>query len=342
MSEFVADPIPYVRDIDVVYGRSDQLSPLVRRVIAENPNKFTYRGTGTYLVGRGDVAVIDPGPALTAHIAAVVGALEPDERVSAIVITHTHSDHSPGARLLQELTDAPTYGFGPHGPIPPDDPTDVVLFNDDAADGTKRGDGVEKSVGRDELREGADTDFVPDVLLADGQEIGGGTGTSGWTLRALHTPGHTSNHLCYELPEEHTVFSGDHVMGWSTTVIGPPDGDLRQYVDSLNRLIGRGYERLIPTHGPVVTNPDALVRAYVEHRAERTAQIIEMLRAGPSTIAEMVPVIYAAVDKSLWRPAAVSMYAHLLALVDMGLVSADGALTADGSVRRTARYRLLS
>ena len=174
----MATPIPYVRDLDVVYGRVDQVSPLIRRVVAENPSKFTYLGSGTYVIGRGEVAVIDPGPALDAHVDAIIAALEPGERITHLVITHTHTDHSPATALLQPKTDAMSYGFGPHGAVPEDDPTDHIVFGDPEADGDPEkkareeaakaaggdGDGVETKP-TEELREGADTAFVPDVAL---------------------------------------------------------------------------------------------------------------------------------------------------------------------------------
>jgi glyoxylase-like metal-dependent hydrolase (beta-lactamase superfamily II) len=169
-------------------------------------------------------------------------------------------------------------------------------------------------------REGADTDFVPDVALRDGDEVAG----PGWTLRAVHTPGHTSNHLCYELVEERTLFSGDHVMGWSTSVIGPPDGNLNQYLASLSKLLARDDVRYRPTHGPAIDDPKPLVRAYRAHRHERTEQLLAVLRRGPATLAEIVPQLYVDVPKTLWRAAAVSMYAHLLALLEQGRVATDG------------------
>src|SRR3954447_11290183 len=185
----MAAPIPFVRDLDIAYGRVDQVSPLVRRVVAENPSKFTYLGTGTYIVGRGDVAVIDPGPLLDAHVDAIVAALEPGVRVSHIFVTHTHSDHSPATAPLKDRVGAPSYGFGPHGAVPPDDPDDRIVFGDAEADGApKEGDEPASTT----LREGADTDFRPDVVLRGGDVVGG----NGWTIEAVHTPGHTSNHLC--------------------------------------------------------------------------------------------------------------------------------------------------
>ncbi|HEY2332688.1 MAG TPA: MBL fold metallo-hydrolase [Acidimicrobiales bacterium] len=319
-------PIPYVRDIEVEPGRVDRLSPLIRRVVAANPGKFTFTGTGTYLVGRGSVAVIDPGPDLPAHLDAVLGALDPGEHVASIVVTHTHADHSGGVPALQDRTGAPTYGFGPHGPVAGDDPDDRVVFGDPEADGPE----TLPNPDADAHREGVDTTFVPDHRLADGEIVAG----DGWTLEAVHTPGHTSNHLCFALAEEGVLFTGDHVMGWSTSVISPPDGDLVAFMASLQRLLDRRDAVYWPTHGPAVTAPRALVSAYLDHRRQRSAQILQALGDGPATIAELVPRIYTDVAKTLWKPAAASMYAHLLALSD------DGRIVTDGERRRTSRYRL--
>jgi glyoxylase-like metal-dependent hydrolase (beta-lactamase superfamily II) len=325
----VAGPIPYVRDLDVSYGAVDQVSPLIRRVVAENPSRFTYLGTGTYIVGRGEVAVIDAGPAMDVHVDAILAALDADERVTHLVVTHTHTDHSPAAALVRERTDAPTYGFGPHGQVPADDPTDRVVFGDPDADGEsdKNGGGAASS---HTLREGADTAFVPDVVVSAGDVISG----PGWTLEAVHTPGHTSNHLCYALAEERALFTGDHVMGWSTSVIGPPDGSLAQYLASLRLLLGRSDDVYWPTHGPPITDPPALVHAYLAHREERTEQILAALAAGASMLSEIVPIIYTDVPKQLWRAAAASSYAHLLQLVE------EGKVVSDGPARRTASYSL--
>jgi glyoxylase-like metal-dependent hydrolase (beta-lactamase superfamily II) len=314
--------IPFVRDLDVVYGRVDQVSPLIRRVVADNPSRFTYLGTGTYLVGRGDVAVIDPGPDLPAHVDAIVAALDEGERITDILVTHTHIDHSPAVPLLQERTGAPSWGLGPHGELGPDDPDDRVVFGDSEADG---------SGSADEPREGADRSFSPDHALRDGDAIAG----PGWTLQAVHTPGHTSNHLCYALVEEQALFTGDHVMGWSTSVIGPPDGDLAQYLASLAKLLDRDDTIYWPTHGPAITDPKPFVRAFLEHRAERERQVLDGLAAGPSTIAALVPVLYADVAKALWRAAAASTFAQLLKLVGEGRVACADV------PRRTSTYSLV-
>ena len=321
--------IPFVRDLDVHYGRVEQVSPLIRRVVADNPSKFTYLGTGTYIVGRGDVAVIDPGPRLDAHVDALAAALEPDERVTHLLVTHTHTDHSPATAALRERTGAPSYGFGPHGEVPPDDPADRIVFGDPEADGDPA---KEKGRGEKELREGADTDFTPDISLRHGDVVSG----PGWTIEAVHTPGHTSNHLCYALCEEQALFSGDHVMGWSTTVIVPPDGDLGQYLASLQLVLDRDDDVLWPTHGPPITDPQALVRSYVAHRQDRTDQIVAVLADGPAGLTDIVPRVYRDVDKTLWLPAAMSTHAHLLHLVEEGRVRVVGG----GEPRRTARYEL--
>jgi glyoxylase-like metal-dependent hydrolase (beta-lactamase superfamily II) len=332
-----------VHALDIEYGRVDQVSPLIRRVVANNPSKFTYLGTGTYLVGHGDVAVVDPGPAIDAHVAAIVAALGPGERISHVLVTHTHSDHSPGAALLRALgVDAPTFGFGPHGEVPPDDKTDRIVFGDDEADWKDEKDKAEREKAEreakgepepqhDELREGADTDFKPDIVLRNGDMVHG----KGWTIEAVHTPGHTSNHLCYAVHEEKALFPGDHVMGWSTSVIGPPDGSLRQYLASLRLLLDRDDTIYWPTHGPAITDPHTLVRGFLAHREFRNNQIVYELANGASDIAELVRRIYAAVNKKLWLPAAASTYAALIALIEDGRVETD-----DAEPRRTGTYRV--
>ena len=282
--------IPYVREFEFAYGRPDRLSPLVRRVIAPNPGPFTYRGTGTYIVGRGEVAVIDPGPDMPEHLEALLAALE-GERLAAILVTHTHLDHSPLAGPLAACTGAPVRGL----PAPRIEEAAV------------------------QLDEGQDRSFTPDQLIADGECIAG----PGWTLEAIATPGHASNHLCYALPEENALFSGDHVMGWSTTVVSPPDGDMGEYLRSLDRVAERGFSRLLPTHGPPVEEVAPFLAAYKAHRLQREAQVLAELRAGPAGIADMVPRIYADVDPRLHPAAAHSMLAHLIQLVREGRVVSD-------------------
>ena len=290
--------IPYVRAFDFAYGRADGVSPLIRRVVAENPGPFTFTGTGTYIVGRGEVAVIDPGPADPAHLRALEAALA-GERVSCIVLTHSHRDHSPLARPLQSAVGGVVYGRAA------------------AQDAPLTGE------------EGEDERFTPDVELADGQALSG----PGWTLETIATPGHASNHLAFALAEENALFSGDHVMGWSTTVVSPPDGDMGDYLRSLDRVIAGGFATLWPTHGPPVTEVAPFLEAYRAHRLEREAQIVAALAGGRSRIAEMVPELYAAVDQRLWPAAARSVWAHLIHLVRTGRATADGEPGLEGSYR---------
>jgi glyoxylase-like metal-dependent hydrolase (beta-lactamase superfamily II) len=294
--------IPYVRKIDVEYGRCDQVSPLIRRVIANNPGPFTFVGTGTYIVGRGEVAVIDPGPDQPEHLDAILAALA-GEKVTHIVVTHHHSDHSPLAGPLQARTGAPICGCA------------VASHAEDES-------GVRTEAGHD-------LSFKPDVTVCHGGEIAG----AGWTLEAIPTPGHTSNHICYALKEENALFSGDHIMGWSTTVITPPDGDMTDYMKSLEDIRSRGFSTLWPTHGPPVTEVDAFIGAYTDHRRDREAQILKALAAGPSRIREMVPVLYADVDPRLHPAAARSVLAHMIDLTRRGKVAADGAPGPDSAYR---------
>lgn len=319
--------IAFNKDFTPVYGQVDELSPLIRRVVAENPNPFTFTGTGVYLVGRGSVAVIDPGPTLDEHLDAVLGALEPGESVTHLLVTHTHTDHTAAVQKVIDRTGATTYGYGPHGPVPDHDPLDQVSFDEYFTAGEKAQFDKQWADTPDELkREGPDVEFTPDVAVADGDLIAG----PGWTVEVVHTPGHTSNHVCFALREEKVLFTGDHVMGWSTSVISPPDGDLFDYLNSLRKLLERDDERYWPTHGPAIENPREYVQSFIDHRLSRERQIVDALATGPSTIKAIVPDMYADVDKRLWRAAANSVYSHLLALHREGRVSADGetSLTA--------------
>jgi glyoxylase-like metal-dependent hydrolase (beta-lactamase superfamily II) len=284
--------IPFVRDFDFEYGRCDQISPLIRRVVARNPGPFTFTGTGTYIVGSGEhVAVIDPGPLDDAHLTALLKAVE-GERVSHVFVTHTHLDHSPLARPLARQTGATIYAARPPAPVQ----AQVVL------------------------EEGDDGHFAPDVEIGDAI----GFETPLWSMEAIATPGHASNHVCFALKDENALFSGDHVMGWSTTVVSPPDGDMGDYYASLDKVAGRGFATLWPTHGPPVTDPAPFLAAYKAHRVERERQILEQVAAGHATIGEMVPLIYAAVDRRLWPAAAHSVLAHLIHLTRSGAVRTEG------------------
>ena len=269
------------------YGAVEQLSPLVRRVLARNPSPFTYTGTGTYIIGQGEVAVIDPGPDDPAHLEAIARAIA-GERLAQILITHTHMDHSPGAAPLRAMLGGRIAGCAP-----------LAL-----ADGGPRADA------------GFDASYTPDHVMADGEAVTG----AGWTIGAVATPGHTSNHLCFALAEEKALFSGDHVMGWSTSVVSPPDGDMTAYLQSLARLLERDDAIYYPTHGPAVTEPKRLVKGMIAHRRQRERQVLELLGDGAHTIDAMVESMYAMVDRRLWPAAGRSVLAHLIDLEGRGAV----------------------
>lgn len=298
------------RALDAVPGRADVIGHHLRRVLAPNPGPFTFLGTGTYLVGAGEVAVIDPGPADAAHIEAILAAC-PGERITHIVVTHTHADHSPGAALLHERTGAIVVGCAPHPDEAPDpdDPSngpdpfaDIPLPAGDAGEGPK---------------ESVDRAYAPDHLLLDGDAIDG----PGWRLEAVHTPGHIANHVCFAWPDQGILFSGDHVMRWSTSVISPPTGDLRAYLASLRKVADRDEHTYWPTHGPAVRDPHQYVPGLIAHREQRTRQIVDVLAAAPATIREIVGACYPGLDERLMRAAGRSTFAHLLALRDDGWVA---------------------
>lgn len=281
--------IPFIHDFDFEYGKLERLTPLIRRVVAHNPSGFTFRGTGTYVIGEGNVAVIDPGPMLPEHIQALKQSLA-DENVTHILITHTHMDHSPAAAPLKAIWGARTYGYGPHG-------------------SGKIDEGVQ-------VEEGGDMDFTPDVAVRDGDTIDG----DGWSFECVYTPGHTSNHMCYSLQQERALFTGDHVMGWSTSVISPPDGDMTQYMASLERLLLRSEEVYWPTHGTSIHDVKTYVQAFIDHRLERERQIMTCLANGQTSIGEMVPLMYKDTDPRMHGAAARSVLAAMARLIDLGNV----------------------
>ena len=293
-------------DFDPRHGEMVDVSPLLRRIVCNNPSKYTFHGTGTYVIGHTDVAVVDPGPRDPAHVEALLRALG-DETVRTILITHTHGDHSPAAAALHDATGAPVLGFGPH-------PKDATSEEDDADDDSDADNETEPAEdGKPAAATDAhrpDVDFDPETRLAHGDTVEG----PGWTVQALHTPGHISNHLCFALAEENAVLTGDHVMGWSTTIIPPPDGDVSDYLRSLQLLLDRSDEVFYPTHGGPVNNPQRYVAALLKHRLRREAQILEQLANGPASAKQMVAVLYADVRKELHRPAARSVVAHLVKL----------------------------
>jgi len=283
-------------------GATEQLEPLVRRVLAPNPSPFTYTGTQTYLVGaEGELAVIDPGPDDPAHLDALAAAIG-GAKVVAIACTHTHRDHSPAAAPLAARTGAPIVGCAPLA-IESGEPRVDAPF---------------------------DKAYAPDRVLADGERISG----TGWTLTAVATPGHTSNHLCYALDESGALFTGDHVMGWSTSVVAPPDGNMADYMASLD-LLTRRHDRVYwPGHGGPVAEPASFVRAFIAHRRMREAAIVKRLQSGDRSIAEMVPHIYHGLAPTLVPAASLSVLAHLHYLIGQGIVASEGP------ARLTSAFRL--
>ena len=284
--------IPFLKDDSLAPGAVEQTAPGIRRVLCGNPGPFTYRGTNSWIIGQGDsVAILDPGPVDAAHLAALLEATK-GERITHILVSHTHRDHSPGVAALKAATGAPSYGFGRHMTPP------------------------------EQGGEGGDHDFRPDVILADGATVAG----SDWRVTALHTPGHCANHLCFALENAHTsrtLFSADHVMSWSTSVVSPPDGDMAAYMTSLAKLQARGDDDLyLPGHGPPLPNPQPFVAALAAHRREREARILEELRRARRASAEaLVPPVYgAALDPRLIPAAARSLTAHLIKLAAEGAV----------------------
>jgi glyoxylase-like metal-dependent hydrolase (beta-lactamase superfamily II) len=289
----------------------------VQRVIAENPSKFTYHGTGTYIVGGDDVVVIDPGPVVDSHRDALHAALA-GRTVRAVLITHCHSDHSPLAAWLAAETGAPTLGYGPHGDDEWDIGDDPIELRPPAPDPVAGG--SDEAGAAVTVEESIDRAFTPDVVVRSGDQVAAG---DRWTMRAVHTPGHTSNHVCYALDdgETSTLFTGDHVMGWSTTVVSPPDGDMTANIESLRVVAGRDDDLLIPTHGPPITQGSEFVGELLEHRLDRERQVLDAVRDGCGSVAEIVLRLYTDVDQRLHQPAGRSVLAHLAKLVEDDRVS---------------------
>ena len=277
---------------DAPFAIAEPVGPLVRRVLCRNPSAFTFTGTQSYLVGDGgDVAIIDPGPNEEEHLDALVAAIG-DARVTAICCTHTHRDHSPAAAPLAERTGARIVGCAPFS-LNDDGPRSDAAF---------------------------DPSYKPAQIMADGDTISG----EGWTLTAVTTPGHTSNHLCYSLAETGALFTGDHVMGWSTTVVSPPDGDMTAYMASLKKLYDREDSVYFAAHGPVIDKPRQLVRGMIGHRRQRESQILKLVGQDVGRVSDMVPQMYKSVDKQLWPAAGRSVLAHLINLERKGGVTRDG------------------
>ena len=280
--------LEFDRSFEAVPGAVEQVSPLVRRVLCNNPSPYTFTGTSSFIVGRGEVAIIDPGPEDDAHLAALLGAVR-GETVTHILITHSHADHSPLAARLKLATGAATVGYG------------AVAANPGAP-----------------LRIDASIDhaFKPDLHLGHGETLSGAC----WTIEAVFTPGHMSNHLCFALREERTLFTGDHVMAWSTSVIAPPDGNMAEYMASLCLLLDRDDIIYLPAHGPSRRNPRSLVRGLIAHRKMREAAILDRIREGDRSIGEIIRRVYPDLDLKLQGAAALSTRAHIEHLLEQGMV----------------------
>ncbi|MEM9196986.1 MAG: MBL fold metallo-hydrolase [Pseudomonadota bacterium] len=303
---------PFRTDHATVPGEVERLEPGIRAITAPNASPMTFTGTRSYLVGEGTVALIDPGPDIAVHGRAIRAALAPGERISHILVTHSHVDHSPLARRIAAETGAPVHGFGAHGAgMRP-------AMAEMAAEAGRAG----ESLGGGE---GADTGFAPDVALADGAIVEG----DGWRLTALHTPGHLSNHLCFALEgggaQAGAVFSGDHVMGWATTLVSPPEGDLTAFMASLRRLAGRSDRVYHPGHGAPVADPAGVVAHILAHREMRESQIRTALRDGPADAVTLARRIYIDLDARLLPAATRNVLAHLLDLSERGLAAPEGA-----------------
>jgi glyoxylase-like metal-dependent hydrolase (beta-lactamase superfamily II) len=303
----MSQDIPFDKSFDLPPGRVEEVMPGVRRLLVNNPGPFTFKGTLTYIVGRGRVAIIDPGPIDEAHIAALLDAVR-GETVTHILVTHTHRDHSPAAARIKAATGANTCGEGPHRAARP-------LHIGEAPP----------------LEASADRDFRPDIALSDGETVSG----AGWGLEAVTTPGHTANHMAFALEDTAVLFSGDHVMAWSTPVVAPPDGAMSDYMASLEKLKRRAETLYFPGHGGAVRDAPRFVQQYIAHRRAREASILERLAAGEADIPTLVESIYIGLDPRLTKAAGLSVLAHLEDLTARGLVATQGAPSIEGRYRRS-------
>lgn len=284
------------------YGTPVALSKDILRLTVNNPSAFTFYGTNSYIIGRETLAVIDPGPEDEAHFQALLAAIA-GRPVSHIFVSHTHRDHSPLAKRLKEKTEAVVVAEGPHRPARPYYSGEVNM-----------------------LEASADTDFIPDIALPDGEKING----DGWILRGIHTPGHAANHMAFALDGSGVLFSADHVMAWATSIVAPPDGSMSDYMASLEKLLERDDQVYLPGHGGAVTKPAAFVRGLRTHRKMRERAILERIMQGDRTIPDMVKAIYRDTDPRLHGAAALSVLAHLEDLVGRGEITTDGNSSLNG------------
>jgi glyoxylase-like metal-dependent hydrolase (beta-lactamase superfamily II) len=302
----MSDDIPFDKSFTLAPDTVDEAAPGVRRILCNNPSPFTFKGTVSYIVGRGRVAIVDPGPIDESHIAALLDAVR-GETVTHIFVTHTHRDHSPAAARIKAVTGAPVFAEGPHR----------------AARALNVGESPR-------LDASNDTDFRPDHALTDGEIVSG----DGWTMEAVTTPGHTANHMAFAFKEASLLFSGDHVMAWSTPVVAPPDGSMSDFMASLHKLARRTEPLYLPGHGGVVRDAPRFVQSYIRHREGREASILHRLGKGEADIPTIVRASYIGLDPRLTRAAGLSVLAHLADLVARGVVKTEGAPSIDG------RYRL--
>jgi glyoxylase-like metal-dependent hydrolase (beta-lactamase superfamily II) len=299
------DDIRFDKSFDLAPGEVEEVAPGVRRLVAANPGPYTFTGTVSYIVGHGKVAIVDPGPADETHIKSLLDAVR-GETVTHIFVTHTHRDHSPAAASIKRVTGAKTYAEGPHRSARP-------LHIGDAT----------------RAEAGGDRDFVPDVALADGEVITG----PGWTVEAVATPGHTANHMTFALREADILFSGDHVMAWSTTIVAPPDGAMSDYMASLEKLARRTEGIYLPGHGGAVQDAPRFAAQLIRHRQGREASILNRLAKGPADIPTLVRAIYIGINPRLIGGAGLSVLAHLEDLVARGLVATEGPPSIEGCYR---------
>jgi glyoxylase-like metal-dependent hydrolase (beta-lactamase superfamily II) len=302
----MSDDIPFDKRFDLPPGQVEEVAPGIRRLLCNNPGPFTFKGTVSYIVGRGRVAIIDPGPLDDAHAAALLEAVR-GETVTHIFVTHTHRDHSPAAARIKTATGAPTLGEGPHRAARP------------------------LNIGSDvrPLDSSGDMDFRPDRVLADGDVVDGAS----WSLEAITTPGHCANHMAYALKGTDILFSGDHVMAWSTPVVAPPDGSMSDYMASLDKLVRRQETTYFPGHGAAVRDAPRFVQHFIDHRRAREAAIMDQLKRGETDIPSLVRDIYVGLDPRLIKASGLSVLAHLEDLWARGKVKTDGMPSAAGRYR---------